>query len=520
MGVSMGAERNEPVSVRRFFLFLILYLACHLVLRVLVTGNAELDEAEQVVWGQQFALGYGAELPLYTWLQAIFFSLFGTNIFAVSLLRSLLLFVLYLFTYLNALEITESRRCAIAAAASLLLIPLISWEAQRILITMLLATVVTSVTLFLFLRILRTGLLRYYLLLGLAAGLGMLTKYNFGIFIFSLLLSALSIHKFRSRLASGKILATLAVFLLVTAAPFSWILSHSAAAMAKAGKLHPAADVSLFRGYLEGFGDLVKGVAGFHLFLVPVILSIFYKAPMVEDISPQNKELRNLLGRAVLIAIGICAILVLFFHVTHLKSRWLLPLLYPVPIYLISLLQDKLGLRQFRRVLVCSGVTAGFILLALPGRILLARHVGSYSRMNAPYDLLAVDLRKSGFIGGVIAAESDLVGGNLKLRFPESRVVVPGFEKVPASNTVPVLLVWDATGREGVPERLSSLVASLSLEGRVEVRYTEAPALYMPERKVRLGFILVLPRSSSQILSGEKRAAFHQMPQINAARFL
>src|SRR5512137_939810 len=139
MGVSMGAERNEPVSGRRFFLFLILYLACHLLLRVLVTGNAELDEAEQVVWGQQFALGYGAELPLYTWLQAIFFSLFGTNIFAVSLLRSLLLFVLYLFTYLNALEITESRRCAIAAAASLVLIPLISWEAQRILITMLLA---------------------------------------------------------------------------------------------------------------------------------------------------------------------------------------------------------------------------------------------------------------------------------------------------------------------------------------------------------------------------------------------
>jgi hypothetical protein len=321
-------------------------------------------------------------------------------------------------------------------------------------------------------------------------------------------------------LANGKILATLAVFILITAAPFSWILSHSAAAMAKAGKLHPAADVGLFRGYLAGFGDLVKGVAGFHLILVPVILSIFLKAPILDERSPHNRELRNLLGRTVLTAIAICVLLVLFFHVTHLKSRWLLPLLYPVPIYLISLLQDKLGLCQLRRLLVCSGVAAGFILLALPGRIMLARHAGSYSRMNAPYDQLAVKLRESGFTAGAIIAESNLVGGNLKLRFTESRVVVPGFEEVRVPGNLPVLLVWDATGKEGVPERLSSLVASLSLQGRGEVRYTEAPALYMPERKVRLGFIIVLPRPSSQVLTGQKGAAFHQMPQIDAARFL
>jgi 4-amino-4-deoxy-L-arabinose transferase-like glycosyltransferase len=491
----MTYEEEGAVATRRFSLLLIIYLLCHVAVKVLVSHNADLDEAEQVVWGQHLSLGYGAELPLYTWLQAIFFSLFGTNIIAVSLLRGSLLFVVYSFTYLNALEITGNRSCAVVAAASLIFVPLISWEAQRILITMLLATALTAVTLFVFLRMLRTGFLRYYLLFGLAAGLGMLTKYNFGIFLISLVLSTLSIHSFRSRLANWKVMATAAVLLLVTAAPFSWILFHSDAALAKAGKLRPDAGVGLLRGYVAGFGDLFSAVVGFNALLVPIILVLFTGAPVVEDRSPKNKQLSNMIGRTVLLAIFICLLLVFFFHVTHFKSRWLLPLLYPIPIWLVAMMQEKLGLRQFRRFLVCSGVAACLILIALPGRILFARYTGTYSRMNAPYDLLSADLRKSGFTSGIIVAENLLLGGNLKLRFPDSRVVVPGSGTIPVNNTVPILLIWDAPERQGVPEYLAPFVAPLLPVSAVEVHYAEAPSDYVPERKVRLGFILVLPQS-------------------------
>jgi 4-amino-4-deoxy-L-arabinose transferase-like glycosyltransferase len=494
----MGIEREVSPSGRRFFLLLLLYLACHLLFRVVITGNAELDEAEQLVWGQSFALGYGAELPLYTWLQATFFSLFGTNIFAVALLRSTLLFLVYLFTYFNALEITGNRSCAVAAAASLLLIPLISWEAQRILITMLLATALTSISLFLFLRVMRTGLSRYYILLGLAAGFGMLTKYNFGIFAVSLLLSAVSVRALRSRLINMRMLATAAFFLMVTVAPFAWILSHPAAAMAKAGRLHPVADVGLLHGYLAGFGDLLKGIAGFHLFLVPVIFLIFLKAPIIADEYPRDDDLSKLLKRAVLIALSVCVILILFCHVTHLKARWLLPLLYPVPIYLVSKMQSRLGTQQLRRLLACSAVAAFIILVAMPGRIVFARQFGTFSRMNTPYDQLAMGLKRGGFTKGIIIAESNLLGGNLKLRFPENRVVVPGIEKLQLPGNVPVLLAWDATEKYGVPERLAPLAASLPSSDVSVPRYMEVPALHMPERRVRLGFILLLPDRASE----------------------
>jgi len=486
-------DRKEGVKGRRFILLLTLYLLLQVLIRVVVTGNAELDEAEQLVWGQQFSLGYGAELPLYTWLQALLFSLFGTNIFAVSLLRNLLLFVIYLFTYLNAREITGSERCALAAAASLFLIPLISWESQRILVTMVLATALTAVSLFLFLRMLRTGLLRYYLLFGLAAGFGLLTKYNFAIFLVALLLSALSLRTFHNRLADWKVLATVAGFFLVTAAPFSWILSHSGAAMAKTGKLHRGGDAGLLQGYFAGLGTLTKAVAAFHAFLIPVYLLNFARSPRSEDLSGQDRDRRKLVGRTVLLAIFICIVMVLFFRVTFFKARWLLPLLYPVPIYLVAVVQERLGHRPFRRLLVCSGVVAGVIMLALPGRIVLARYAGSYSRMNYPYDQLAGQLRSAGFRGGIIVAENHQLGGNLKLRFPESRVVVAGFGPLPAANDQQLLIVWDAVRSGGVPRSLSPVVASLPASANGYIRQAEAPANYVPQRTERLAYIISEP---------------------------
>ena len=48
---------------------LLLYFGAQVVARLWVSDALELDEAEQVLWTQQLALGYGTQPPLYTWLQ-------------------------------------------------------------------------------------------------------------------------------------------------------------------------------------------------------------------------------------------------------------------------------------------------------------------------------------------------------------------------------------------------------------------------------------------------------------------
>ncbi len=483
------------MSGRRFILFLSCYLLLHVLFRVLVSGNAELDEAEQLVWGQQFRLGYGAELPLYTWLQAALFHLMGTNMVAVTLLRNLLLFVTYLFTYLNAREVTGSERCGVAAAASLLLIPQIAWESQRIMTHMVLATALTAVSLFFFMRMLRTGSLKYYLLFGLAAGLGLLTKYNFGIFLVSLLLSALSLRGYRSRITNGKMLVTVAVFLMVTAGPLSWVITHPDAALAKQGKLHPGAGLGVIQGYFMGFGKLLEAAAAFLMPLVAVFLLLFTGKRTTEDTSRRDQNLAKLWWRTSGFALLFCVGLILFFQVTQFKARWLIPLLYPIPICLVALVQGKLGVSPFRRLLACAGVAAVLVLAALSGRILFARYAGSYGRMNYPYDQLAGLLRSAGFRSGIIVSENHQLGGNLKLRFPDSRVVVPGFEPLPAAVDQQLLIVWDAAGSVGVPRSLSPVVASLPAGGSGFIRQAEASARYVPQRTERLSYIISRPGS-------------------------
>ena len=48
----------------------LLLLACaHIVSRVAISGGIKWDESEQILWSQQFLLGYGAQPPAYSWLQ-------------------------------------------------------------------------------------------------------------------------------------------------------------------------------------------------------------------------------------------------------------------------------------------------------------------------------------------------------------------------------------------------------------------------------------------------------------------
>ena len=50
-------------------LWLLALCLAHVVARVTLSPALKWDEAEQILWTQQLAWGYGAQPPLYTWLQ-------------------------------------------------------------------------------------------------------------------------------------------------------------------------------------------------------------------------------------------------------------------------------------------------------------------------------------------------------------------------------------------------------------------------------------------------------------------
>src|SRR5687768_13321807 len=69
------------------------YYVLAIALRVLRSEALESDEAEQLVQSQFFLMGYGRQPPFYNWLQYGVIQLTGPSIFALSLVKNLLLFL-------------------------------------------------------------------------------------------------------------------------------------------------------------------------------------------------------------------------------------------------------------------------------------------------------------------------------------------------------------------------------------------------------------------------------------------
>jgi 4-amino-4-deoxy-L-arabinose transferase-like glycosyltransferase len=489
---------NQPTSElhrKRIFLLLALYFIAHLLIRLFVSDSAELDEAEQLLLTQDLRLGYGSQPPLYTWLLTGLFSLFGIKIFALALIKNSLLFLTYLFVYLSAKEITHDNNRAIVAMLSLLLIPQIFWESQRDLTHSVLGTTVAACTLFVMLRLLKSGRLYHYALFGLCAGAGLLSKYNYGIFLVALFLAACSLEYFRPQLLNRKMLLSLLCLLLVTSPHVYWVLTNMQATLSQAGKFQMGHSLDLFASYSQGFQRLLKAVVAFLGMLFPVYALFFYKQGRQDVTAAEisdNVAYVSLVRRMLLMGLCLCVLMILFFKVTVFKDRWMQPLLFATPLYLVTLSWGRFTLANARRYAGFALFVAVTVLLIISGPTFCASQLGKLSRLNSPYAAFSVQLRQAGFQNGLIVAEDRLVGGNLKLFFPESVIVAPKVPVFAAPPDIDRLIVWDATENAEMPDHLHKFVGTLSADfDQLQVQYIQSPYKYVADRSMRLGFLLL-----------------------------
>jgi len=466
------------------------YFLLHLVLRVVVSANVELDEAEQVLLSQNFAWGYGSQPPLYTWLQMMLFRLFGENVFSLALLKNGLLFLLYLFTFLSAREISGEDRPAVAAMLSLLFIPQIVWESQRDLTHSVLVTAMMAGTLFAGLRLCRRGRTFDYLLFATFAGLGILSKYNFVVALVAFILAAGSLPQYRERLARPRILLALGVFVLIAGPHIFWAVTHVETLLHQSGSLGISTASSPWLNRIQGVFSLLEAVFSFLAPLVVIYALLFIRRTFRWQKPWQQNPLGMLLERKLLIGILLCLVVVLLFGVTGLKARWMQPLLFSAGIYLSLVLHTEIQKKGLRRLVITAAAVAVLILTMLPMRTLLASRFEGQNDLNAPFDTLSEALRQAGFTEGNIVAGNRWVGGNLRLRFPHSSVVVPELTTSQFLSADSWLIAWDADRSREIPAGLAQLCEKLSdcrLEGVPE--YIEVPGLY-GDAPMRLGYLI------------------------------
>ncbi len=400
---------------KNFFLVLFIYYTLHIAIKV-SAGGVEYDDAEQFLLYQNISLIYdNAQPPLYNWLQYIFFKLFGLNIFAASLLKHLILYSIFIISYLLARELNLSRLNSLIATSALLLLPQVVWGLELKLTHSALLLLISALTFLLLLKFLKSPNNLKAFALGTIIALGFLSKYSYLLLVLSLFIATLLDKNYRKILLSKYILiislSALAVS-LVHIIPLLLNFSHISNEI--------SAKINKNLGQIHGFISLFKATFAFLLPLLLIYVVVLLKLkPKYISISREIK----LLIKSVAVIYTITITLISIGVFDDFKERWLLPYLFTLPTILIAILPKKSEDSYKNIFATVTLVVLTLILLIFVTRVsypdIVYKIRGKYSHDLLKYSAIREHITKE---PKYIKTSNLMLGGNIKLVFKNSCV--------------------------------------------------------------------------------------------------
>lgn len=400
-------------------LWLLALALAHVVVRVVASSALKWDEAEQLLWSQELALGYGTQPPLYTWLQWLVNQALGPGVLALSVLKHALLSLTYVLMYLAGRELLDERG-AWWASATMLLLPPLGWLSVRDHTHTILVTTMACGAWWLLLRICRRPKPLEFALLGLVCGLGMLSKYSFALVAGAMLLAALSVPESRRALLARGWWWAPAVGLLAVLPHATWLVAHLTEATAGTiGKMEIRPDNGLGKGLLSLVGSVAGMMALWTLCALWAFRAAWWRTPR----APAVPWIQRIFVRyLLLIALALLG-MVLFAGVSTFRGRWILPLLCMAPLAAFAA-RPQLQLHpRGGRYTIAIVTVAIAILAAASVRPWLSGLNGQPDELNHPAAELAEMLRAAGYDGtGSIIAADHILAGTLRAHFPHALV--------------------------------------------------------------------------------------------------
>lgn len=453
---------------QRFPLFIVGYFILQIIIRLLTTNIAVLDESEQIMLSQYFSLGYNEQPPLYTWLQMGVFKLTGISIFGLSLLKNTLLCLTYLFTYQLGMLLMEDKLKASLSTVSLFLFPQMVWDAQVDQTHTVFLTTATAITVYLFFYIVKKEEVSWwhFVFFGISSGVGFLSKYNFVLVLVALGSVALFIPAYRKRFYTKWLFLSIMIAFCMALPHFLWFISHLDIATNRTiVRMSVGQTGSHVVNFLKGSADLlistIASLSPFLLFFFPLFKKKFAWNPSCEN--------KALIGYVTII-FAFLFVMVALSGTTHIKERWLQPYLVLVPLFLFLHVRNvdiKLTQRFVFLSLIAPIVVAMIVLI----RPWLIDVRGKSTRASYPFEevsrLLKEQLSPSENI--LFFAEDKYLGGNLKLFFPKATVITSSLPNQPYQLDKEVVVFWES-------EKPVTFIEGLMTKGYSCEEYTQTIA--------------------------------------------
>jgi hypothetical protein len=386
----------------------------------IVGTGVGVDDSEQLMYMHYLWAGYGgSQPPLYTWLARLVAGVVGTNIFALKVVKYLLIGVALASAFIAVRRLGYSSRAGAAAMFGLLLFPQMVWEMQHAL-THSIAAFCFSVVLFLALvELVQRRSLTAYVLFGVAIAAALLSKYNNVIFLAALVLSTLSLRETRGVILNRQFLISMAVAALLCLPTLYWSLTHTDQVLSHAGGFGMARESGVILNAFSGVWGLGKAMLNFALLPAGIFAAAFLigrnRPAPAQQPAPWTEKL---VWRTIGFALGMTVVLVLASGATQFRDRWMLPILVLLPVAL-ALRMDARGDRgrKWQEIIVFVGATLAILVLPLTWYTHLYGGDSRGSIVRVDYNSLYSQLTANGPIRTTVSSWHWL--GNLRLVDPD-----------------------------------------------------------------------------------------------------
>ena len=335
----------------------------------LIFGNLHADTLEAAYWGRDWALGYAKHPPMATWLMDLALRTGLQPIFALMLLSQLTVAVTAFFVWRIA-RFYASRETAALAVLLYVVSPAATVYAVQVNHNSLLAPFWAG-TVYLGLLFLEERRWGQAVLLGLVAGLGVLTKYELLFVLVSLLILAAVTPRYRAAFAHPASYLAALVFLLVIAPHVWWLNANRWPSLSRAMGSEKIDSVNALN---VSAVNLIVGL--FTLLSVPSALLLGTMRQRATDLitsGPGHRLMASIIGFAPLVVLVLGAVATM----QVLKPLWVLPLSSSVAVALAVLFpaggaEEGLSVKRSAQIICGASVSvfAGFaIYLVVAGAI-------------------------------------------------------------------------------------------------------------------------------------------------------
>ena len=363
----------------------LIYLVIHVLIRIYFSETLQVDDREQVLYGQYLRLGYPMpQPPLYSWLSWISFKFFGTNLFALTILKYALIYATYVFIWRLTDKLFFEKNTKNLVFYSFFLLPSFFWHMHQAFTHTIILGLSIAMTTFYLVSLEENKKKSNYFYLGISIGLGLMSKYSFILFLIPMFIASLINSNFRKVFLSKNFFITLLLVLFISGPHYFWLIDNYVEISQQASDRLAIVQNNL--NFLTPLKELVVSAIGFITPLIFVLIPVVIKSILTKrKKNLHSSSYKLFLNFFIVILISSIALFV-FYDIPKVKVRWLHPImmLFPFWFFLKYYAEDNY-LNSFKKFFYFGVIFLTILVIVIRVvQMTIGPNLGYFSRVNTP----------------------------------------------------------------------------------------------------------------------------------------